>query len=53
MSVSANMAYSSLPSRMKLGVILNGTAAAQLDRILRVVVTVAWPVDIGSSHLAP
>ena len=43
---SANMTYSSLRSRMELGVILTGTAAAQLDRILRVVITMASPVDI-------
>jgi len=40
---SANMTVSSLRSRMELGVILRGTAAAQLDRILRVVVTMAAP----------
>ncbi len=43
---SANMTYSSLRSRMELGVILNGRAAAQLDRILRVVITMASPVEI-------
>jgi phosphatidylserine/phosphatidylglycerophosphate/cardiolipin synthase-like enzyme len=41
---SANMTVSSMRSRMELGVILNGTAAAQLDRILRVVITMATPV---------
>jgi hypothetical protein len=43
---SANMTVSSLRSRMELGVILSGTAASQLDRILRVVLTVASPFSI-------
>ena len=43
---SANMTISSLRSRMELGVILRGTAAAQLDRILRVVVTMAAPFAV-------
>jgi len=43
---SANMTVSSLRSRMELGVILTGTAAAQLDRILRVVITMASTVEI-------
>ncbi len=38
------MTVSSMRSRMELGVILNGTAAAQLDRILRVVITMSTPV---------
>jgi phosphatidylserine/phosphatidylglycerophosphate/cardiolipin synthase-like enzyme len=42
---SANMTVSSMRSRMELGVILTGTAAAQLDRILRVVITMATPVQ--------
>jgi phosphatidylserine/phosphatidylglycerophosphate/cardiolipin synthase-like enzyme len=41
---SANMTVSSMRSRMELGVILNGTTAAQLDRILRVVITMSTPV---------
>ena len=43
---SANMTVSSLRSRMELGVILSGTAASQLDRILRVVVTMAAPFAV-------
>jgi PLD-like domain len=43
---SANMTISSLRSRMELGVILSGTAAAQLDRILRVVLTMATPFSV-------
>ena len=43
---SANMTVSSLRSRMELGVILSGTIARQLDRILRVVLTIAAPVRI-------
>ena len=43
---SANMTVSSLRSRMELGVILTGPAAAQLDRILRVVITMASPIRI-------
>jgi phosphatidylserine/phosphatidylglycerophosphate/cardiolipin synthase-like enzyme len=41
---SANMTVSSMRSRMELGVILNGSAAAQLDRTLRVVIRMATPV---------
>jgi len=43
---SANMTYSSLRSRIELGVILTGTAAAPLDRILRGVISMASPVEI-------
>jgi PLD-like domain len=43
---SANMTVSSLRSRMELGVILSGTAASQLDRILRVVLTMAVPFSV-------
>jgi len=43
---SANMTVSSLRSRMELGVILTGNAAAQLDRILRVVITMASPINV-------
>jgi phosphatidylserine/phosphatidylglycerophosphate/cardiolipin synthase-like enzyme len=43
---SANMTVSSLRSRMELGVILNGAAASQLDRILRVVLTMASPFRV-------
>jgi hypothetical protein len=43
---SANMTVSSLRSRMELGVILSGTAASQLDRILRVVLTMAAPFTV-------
>jgi hypothetical protein len=42
---SANMTFSSLRSRMELGVILGGPAASQLDRILRVVLTMASPMS--------
>jgi phosphatidylserine/phosphatidylglycerophosphate/cardiolipin synthase-like enzyme len=44
---SANMTTSSLRSRMELGVILHGPIAAQLDRILRVVITMATPMNAG------
>jgi len=43
---SANMTVSSLRSRMELGVIVPGTLAVQLDRILRVVITLASPIEI-------
>lgn len=43
---SANMTVSSLRSRMELGVILSGAIARQLDRVLRVVLTMATPVLI-------
>jgi PLD-like domain len=43
---SANMTFSSLRSRMELGVILSGAAAAQLDRILRIVVTMGSSVEV-------
>jgi phosphatidylserine/phosphatidylglycerophosphate/cardiolipin synthase-like enzyme len=43
---SANMTVSSLRSRMELGVILSGTTASQLDRILRVVLTMAAPFNV-------
>jgi phosphatidylserine/phosphatidylglycerophosphate/cardiolipin synthase-like enzyme len=43
---SANMTTSSLRSRMELGVILTGTAAINLDRILRVVITMASPITL-------
>jgi phospholipase D-like protein len=43
---SANMTVSSLRSRMELGVILSGAIAKQLDRVLRVVLTMATPVII-------
>jgi PLD-like domain len=42
---SANMTVSSLRSRMELGVILTGDAASQLERILRVVITMASPIS--------
>jgi hypothetical protein len=41
---SANMTVSSLRSRMELGVILSGGVAKQLDRVLRIVLTMATPV---------
>ena len=44
---SANMTVSSLRSRMELGVILGGAAASQLDRILRVVLTIAAPIRMS------
>lgn len=43
---SANMTVSSLRSRMELGVILSGEVAKQLDRILRIVLTMAGPVRL-------
>lgn len=43
---SANMTVSSLRSRMELGAILTGNAAINLDRILRVVITMASPIAI-------
>jgi hypothetical protein len=43
---SANMTVSSLRSRMELGVILTGRAAMQLDRILRVVISMAAPIRV-------
>ena len=43
---SANMTVSSLRSRMELGVILAGDAASQLDRILRVVITMSTAVSL-------
>ena len=42
---SANMTVSSLRSRMELGVILSGEPATQLDKILRVVITMASPIS--------
>jgi len=45
---SANMTVSSLRSRMELGVILSGNPASQLDRILRVVLTMATPVSFAA-----
>jgi phosphatidylserine/phosphatidylglycerophosphate/cardiolipin synthase-like enzyme len=41
---SANMTFSSLRSRMEMGVILRGQIASELDRILRVVLTMATPM---------
>lgn len=43
---SANMTVSSLRSRMEFGVILSGSVASQLDRVLRVVITMASPVFV-------
>ena len=43
---SANMTVSSLRSRMELGVILGGSAASELDRILRVVLTMSTSLPI-------
>jgi phosphatidylserine/phosphatidylglycerophosphate/cardiolipin synthase-like enzyme len=43
---SANMTVSSLRSRMELGVILNGAISQQLDRILRVVLTLSTQVTL-------
>ncbi|MFN7998444.1 MAG: phospholipase D-like domain-containing protein [Bryobacteraceae bacterium] len=43
---SANMTVWSLRSRMELGVILTGASAAQLDRILRIVISMASPIQI-------
>ena len=47
---SANMTVSSLRSRMELGVILKGDVASQLDRILRVVITMATPFSVESTN---
>lgn len=41
---SANMTVSSLRSRMELGVVLTGQVAHELDRVLRIVLTLASPV---------
>ncbi|WP_263367965.1 phospholipase D-like domain-containing protein [Edaphobacter bradus] len=41
---SANMTASSLRSRMELGIILSGEPAIQLDKVLRVAMSVAKPV---------
>jgi PLD-like domain len=43
---SANMTVSSLRSRMELGVILTGSVAEQLDRVLRVVITMSSSVNV-------
>jgi hypothetical protein len=43
---SANMTVSSLRSRMELGVILTGRAAEQLDRVLRVVITMSSSIAV-------
>jgi hypothetical protein len=43
---SANMTVSSLRSRMELGVILTGSAAQQLDRVLRVVITMSSSISV-------
>lgn len=43
---SANMTVSSLRSRMELGVVLAGKVAEELDRVLRVVVTLASPISL-------
>ena len=43
---SANMTVSSLRSRMELGVILTHGASEQLDRVLRVVMTMSSPISV-------
>jgi phosphatidylserine/phosphatidylglycerophosphate/cardiolipin synthase-like enzyme len=43
---SANMTVSSLRSRMELGVVLTGKVAEELDRVLRVVLTLACPISL-------
>lgn len=43
---SANMTFWSLRSSMELGVILTGSVASQLDRILRVVISMAEPITL-------
>ena len=43
---SANMTVSSLRSRMELGVVLTGKVAEELDRVLRVVLTLASPMSL-------
>jgi PLD-like domain len=43
---SANMTVSSLRSRMELGVILIGSAAEHLDRVLRVVITMSSSISV-------
>lgn len=44
---SANMTVSSLRSRMELGVVLTGKVAQELDKVLRVVTTLASPVSLA------
>jgi phosphatidylserine/phosphatidylglycerophosphate/cardiolipin synthase-like enzyme len=43
---SANMTVSSLLSRMELGVVVTGKVAEELDRVLRVVLTLASPISL-------
>ena len=43
---SANMTVSSLRSRMELGVVVTGKVAEELDRVLRVVLTLASPISL-------
>jgi len=43
---SANMTASSLRSRMELGLILRDDLAVQLDRVLRIAMTLAKPISI-------
>jgi phosphatidylserine/phosphatidylglycerophosphate/cardiolipin synthase-like enzyme len=43
---SANMTTSSLRSRMEIGLILRDDLAAQLDRVLRIAMTLAKPIGI-------
>jgi hypothetical protein len=40
------MTVSSLRSRMELGVVLTGKVAEELDRVLRVVLTLASPISL-------
>ncbi len=43
---SANMTVSSLRSRMELGLVLSGAVAEELDRVLRVVLTLSSPTPL-------
>lgn len=43
---SANMTESSLRSRMEIGVVLRGKVAEELDRVLRIVMTLATRVSL-------
>jgi len=45
---SANMTESSLSSRMEIGVVLTGKVAEDLDRVLRVVLTLASPISLSA-----
>jgi len=44
---SANMTESSLRSRMEIGLVFTGKVAKELDRVLRVVLTLASPISLS------